>query len=624
MCGICGMAGLEDKQLVKKMASAIAHRGPDADGVFTDEGISLAHKRLAIIDLSSRGKQPMCNEEGTAWVVFNGEIYNFPQLKRFLKSNGKHRFKSESDTEVLVHAFEEWGEEFVSRLRGDFAFALWDSERENLLLARDFPGICPLYYHHDAKNKRLYFASEIKSILQAGVRRSVNLSAVNDFLSFQYSIGPETMFENIFKVQPGELVVFNARKNSLRKKKFRSLANPPFESKSEGEWAGEVKKRFSNSVERRLLSDVPLGVFLSGGLDSSFTAATMKSLRDEVKTFSVSFGTGSEDDKFSRLVAEHLGTDHTELNVDASDYGAFPQVAWHLDEPAADIAALPTFLMAKEAKKHVTVILTGDGGDEVFGGYERYSRLALLNKWSKAAGLARFFPPALGYFGDAERAGEILENSGNGQKLLVSYSAALSENEKKQFSSVLLQGKNHTLEKTRAFFGRQSFLKQMMDFDLQTLLPDDYLMKVNKASMAHALEPRVPFLDSDFIAFTQSIPPELKVSGLKTKVLLRRTIARMLPKEISSRGKQGFNVPTRAWLAGGLGEIAEQMLSDKQTRKRGLVEPEFVKKVLQKARAREVLWGKRFWTLFALEAWQRIFIDSDEAAKPSGFSSLGV
>jgi asparagine synthase (glutamine-hydrolysing) len=279
--------------------------------------------------------------------------------------------------------------------------------------------------------------------------------------------------------------------------------------------------------------------------------------------------------------------------------------------------------MAREARKHVTVILTGDGGDEVFGGYERYSRLSSLNQWKWAAKALKHFSFALNSFGDKERARELLENAGDKAKLLVSYASALSDKEKSAFCSDALKQKNETLSKTRPFFGEGIFLKQMMDFDLQTLLPDDYLMKVNKTSMAHALEPRVPFLDQDFISFTQTIPPSLKVNGGKTKVLLRKAVASVgLPKTLALRSKQGFNVPTRKWLEGELGEIAEQFLSGDQVKKRGWLDARFSAKVLENSKKTEVLWGKRFWTLFALEVWARIFIDPEKAVKPVSFDSI--
>lgn len=620
MCGICGVAGLEDKRLVNRMADAIGHRGPDSEGVFADKGITLGHKRLAIIDLSARGKQPMSNENGTVWVSFNGEIYNFKELRSQLGE--RHSFKSDSDTEILVHAYEQWGEGFVSRLRGDFAFALWDSRGKKLLLARDFPGVCPLYYYHDPKNKRLYFSSEIKGLLAAGVRRKANLEALNDFLSLQYSLGPQTLFEGVFKVQPGELIVFS--KGVLKKKKFFSLPSASPEEKSEGQWISDLSESFAKSVERRLLSDVPLGVYLSGGLDSSYAAAVMSRLGGKVKTFSVNFGLDSDDVKFSRMVAENLGTEHTELQVDSSNYRAFPQVAWHMDEPAADIAALPTYLMAQQAKKHVTVILAGDGGDEVFGGYARYSRLAALNKWHWAVKHFKHLPVALGSFGDRERAKEILESSGDKAELLLSYSSAVSEKEKAQFALAKLRAGNKTLSKISPFFAKGDFLSQMAGFDLCTLLPDDYLMKVNKASMAFGLEPRVPFLDQDFVSLAQALPQRLKVDGFKTKVLMRKMVSRVLPPSVAKRKKQGFNVPTRAWLAGGLWEIAGQMLDSRQAQKRGLLDQGFVKKVLENSKRKETLWSKRFWTLFSLECWHRIFIDAETPKKPGGFRDLGA
>lgn len=566
MCGICGIAGVEDKIAVALMSKAVSHRGPDGSGIFLDKGISLAHRRLAIIDLSARGKQPMTNEDGTVWITFNGEIYNFHALKRFLERHGGHDFASDSDTEVLVHAYEQWGDDFVSRLRGDFAFGLWDANAKKLLLARDFPGVCPLYYYHDAKTKRLYFASEIKGLLAAGVPRKVNSEAVNDFLSLQYSLGPQTLFQGIFKVQPGEMISF--RKGVLKKTKYHSLPNPAQERKSEREWTTEVKHRFAHSVERRLLSDVPLGVYLSGGLDSSFTAATMKSLRDEVKTFSVDFGDDSEDQTYSKLVAETLGTDHTVLKVDASDYKAFPEVAWHLDEPAADIAALPTFLMAKQAKKHVTVILTGDGGDEVFGGYSRYIWYRKAARLHAALGplavLGGSLTETMGRrFGipKAEKGGLLLREpwSGYRNSLFHFYPREVETLLRPEvLADVAPTGAvDHLDELWSRAPGPASSLLWV---DEQTYLPDDLLTKMDRATMAYSLEARSPLLDHVLVEWASGLPDPLLFDRSQGKMILREAYRDVLPPEILTRRKMGFGVPIGAWMRNELRPQVEDLL----------------------------------------------------------------
>ncbi|HLD76106.1 MAG TPA: asparagine synthase (glutamine-hydrolyzing), partial [Candidatus Norongarragalinales archaeon] len=378
MCGITGALGFSDPGLLNRMKSSLKHRGPDQEGTFFDENVMLGHRRLSILDLSEKGRQPMSNAEGTIHVVFNGEIYNFKDLRIQLEKKG-YRFSTESDTEVLVHGYDAWGPSLCERLDGDFAFALWDSEKKQLVLSRDPVGVVPLYY--TLFDGALFFASEIKAFFEnPNVPRRVSAQGLSDYLCFRYPVGPLTLFERIFKVQPGQTLLARMEKGDvvLEKKRYFNLTfkEEPFTS---SEAVQTLRQLVAQSVEKRLQSDVPLGVYLSGGLDSSYITA-LASRSGPVNTFSVRFG---DDDDGSDLVHElvsRFNTNHTDLSVESDQFRLLGKIAWHLDEPPADIAALPTYLMAQVTKKHATVVLTGDGGDEVFGGYPRYRMLYRLKK----------------------------------------------------------------------------------------------------------------------------------------------------------------------------------------------------------------------------------------------------
>jgi len=377
MCGICGIYGFTDRTLIKQMTTSLVHRGPDASGVFVDNSICLGHRRLSIIDLSMRGKQPMFNEDESVAIVFNGEIYNYKELREQLIACG-HKFKSETDTEVIIHGYEEYGLEIASKLNGDFAFAIWDSNIKQLYIARDYAGIKPLYYYIDGKN--VLFASEIKSILcYKKVKREVDREALNSFLTFRYVPGEKTLFKGIQKLIPGHYLVVS--KEGVKIQKYWDLDLSRTLKKSTVCWAQEIQTSLRDAVDRRLMSDVPLGAFLSGGLDSSFVVGLMKQIGvKDVKTFSVGFENKKFDEtKYARLAAENLGTEHHELYIDSSAVKNLPNVIWHLDEPIADAAAVPTYMLSQFARKKVTVALTGEGADELFAGYSKYK----LMRWKQ-------------------------------------------------------------------------------------------------------------------------------------------------------------------------------------------------------------------------------------------------
>jgi len=382
MCGIAGFYGLEDKALLNKMTSALNHRGPDDEGYYSDKLVSLGHRRLSIIDLSKKGKQPMFNETKNVVVIFNGEIYNYPLLKVELEKKG-HKFESMSDTEVIVHGYEEYGENICEKLEGMFAFALWDLRKRKLLIARDHIGEKPLYYY--IKDDKLVFSSEIKSILvDESVSREVDMQNLADYLELRYSSGERTMFSGIKKVLPGTCITYE--KGEFKERKFYTLPEHNEEIKPDKEIVGKL---IENAVKKRLASDVPLGVFLSGGLDSSAIVAHMSKFKEKIKTFSVGFGEVNDELKYARIVAEKFNTNHKEIILNKDVLGNLPRVIWHFDEPIADPAAIPTYLLAKEVSKHVKVVLSGEGGDEVFGGYQTLNLLPKLKKIESMPGFLR-------------------------------------------------------------------------------------------------------------------------------------------------------------------------------------------------------------------------------------------
>jgi len=656
MCGIIGFTGFDDELAAKRMNASLTHRGPDQDGFYFDSNIALGNRRLKIIDLSEAGRQPMHNEDETVWVTFNGEIYNYKTLRAELEAKN-HRFYSKTDTEVLVHGFEEWGDALPTRLRGDFAFAIWDSRKKKLFLARDNIGVCPLYYVlYDLENGRkgIAFASEIKALLlHPLVKREINLQALNEYLTLRYSLGPNTLFAGVKKLQPGHFLEFDAVNGVTRVEKYWDFVFAPVRE-SESFFVEKIRSLLFESVKLRLMSDVPLGVYLSGGLDSSFIVAlAARAVResgvasDSLKTFSVSFGELSDESRFARLVAEECGTSHEELSVDVSHaVKVLPLVAWHLDEPVADAAAIPTFLMARVVKPRATVVLSGDGGDEVFGGYARYVFLT-KKRWSvfsRMGRVSKFFAGPFRLVLSKEvfdRLKETLKASRDRAELFLAFASAFSEDEKKKFLTpeFLEEFKAFPsiLEEVKPFFDKKtSYANELFYFDLKTLLPDDYLMKVNKMSMAHSVESRVPYLDSKFVEFAATIPHDLKVEGSHTKKIMRKAMQGFVPREVIERGKWGFNVPTRAWLESELGEIAKQLLSKESIKKRKYFNDNlinFVQKVLKHysskrfdyAGHQEKYYSRQFWSLFALELWHRVFIDpsAEEALRaPKSFNEL--
>ncbi|MEE9323676.1 MAG: asparagine synthase (glutamine-hydrolyzing) [Candidatus Aenigmarchaeota archaeon] len=588
MCGISGFAGFEDKKLLKRMCDVISHRGPDDHGYFFDKKISLGNRRLSIIDVKG-GRQPIHNEDESVCIVFNGEIYNYLELREFLEKR-KHRFKTDSDTETIVHLYEELGESSVDRLRGMFAFAIWDSRKKKLILVRDRLGIKPLYY---AKiGEKLLFGSEIKSILQyEGVERKVVMDSLYKFVKYRYVPGNKTMFDGIYKLLPGQMLTYREGKVKLERYWEPSMRNSA--DKPEDYYIKKFRRLLQDSVEERLMSEVPLGAYLSGGLDSSAIVALMSRMMEEpVKTFSVGFGEESDECGYARIVAEKFNTEHKEFIIEKKKMTeALPEIVWHLDEPLGDPAVFPMWLTSNLVKKKATVALLGEGADELQAGYRDYRILS--NKL--------FFIP-----------------SSLKKKIFNWFRSPVSM---KDMRGLVTDGSSHTRKRGRFYYrfdtSAGNTLNQSLLFDLKYVLPNFQLMKVDKTTMGNSVEARVPFLDHNFVEFVNSIPTEYKLNGFEGKYILRKTMSGVLPKVVMGRKKQPFTTPIPSWFDESLEEFAKQVLLDKKTAKRNQFSPDYVKRLFRKRKkaTRKGKYNYQIWMLLMVEMWNRIFIDRDDVYK---------
>jgi len=636
MCGIYGIVSLNQNSvpgaaLLSRMGFAVEHRGPDDEGKYLGRGVALGMRRLSIIDLAG-GHQPICNETQTVWVVCNGEIYNFKELRELLVTRG-HIFQTKSDTEVLVHLYEDEELDFVKRLRGMFSIALWDASRERLVLARDRVGKKPLYVWRGSNS--LIFASEIKSILQADeVPRRLNLAALPEYLALGYVPAPNTMLEGIEKVLPGHLLVCENGSIIDREywdPKFNSIA-----SHSEGEWIELIREKILESVRIRLVSDVPLGAFLSGGIDSSSIVAAMARLTNRpVKTYSIGF---EGDDEFynelpyARIVAKEFATDHHEIIVRPDVSELLPKLIWQMDEPIADSAMVTTYLVSRLARESVTVILSGVGGDEIFGGYRRYLSDNLQRHYQRLPGLIRnnWLPNALnrlpqdrhsGWRNNVRYATAFVNAAGWDR--ITRYSSHVGVFSPQVASELLgtanavkhLERQTASSEILRHYFGRcydSDGLNQLIYVDLKTSLPDDLLLLTDKMSMAASIECRAPFVDSELIELAGSMPSNLKVRGFTLKYLLKKAVQPWLPPSILRRKKRGFGAPVGSWLRKDLRFLVQETLSPDQLCKRGIFDSATVQQIISDHETQRRDRTDHLLSLINLELWSRIFLDQSD------------
>jgi asparagine synthase (glutamine-hydrolysing) len=576
MCGICGFTW-HDEGLIRSMAATLSHRGPDQDGFFCSERVSLGHRRLSIIDLSENGRQPMFNEDGSVVVVFNGEIYNFAELRSELEQKG-HVFSSRSDTEVIIHGYEEWGLKSIDRLRGMFAYALYDLKRTRLLLVRDRIGIKPLYYHYQDGNLR--FASEIKALLEdPQVERRVNFQALYDYLGFEFVPAPHTMFDNIFKLPAGHYLLFENDEVSIEQ--YWDLSLQQDESITSFEEAVEkMRDHLDHAVKSHLVSDVPLGVFLSGGLDSSCIVALMRRhISGSLKTFTI----GYEDKSFSELdyaeiVANHCQTDHKVLMLDTLRPDYVEQTLYHLDEPMTDLSTVPLYLLCKQAREHVTVCLSGEGADESFAGYDRF-KASRLNRWfgimpapirrdviGRMVNLLPDQPQKKGAINMLKRFVEGSNLDSGGEHLRWQYFLNRNLEDKLFDNSFKAKIARDPFRQVREYSDKcdagDDALNREIYLDMRFMMTDSVLMKVDRMSMASSLEIRVPLLDHVLVEYMASLPGDWKLKKLTTKYIFRAALEGLLPDKVIYRGKQGYSLPVKHLLRGDLHDYMVELIND--------------------------------------------------------------
>jgi asparagine synthase (glutamine-hydrolysing) len=614
MCGICGLVAGErerapDLEAVARMSGRLVHRGPDDDGLFHEGPVALAARRLSIIDLA-HGHQPIENEDRSAAVVQNGEIYNYRELQRELEGRG-HRFATDCDTEVLVHAYEEWGDAFVERLRGMFALALWDKSRRRLLLARDRFGIKPLYYRH--AGGELSFASELKAMLeQPGFSREIDPRAVAAYLAFNSIPAPLTIFAEARKLPPGHLLAWEGGEVGIRR--YARPAPPPAAEVRRGsaaELAAELREVLDDSIRAHLVADVPVGVLLSGGVDSGGIAAlASRHAGEPLRTFSIGFEEAGFDElSRARLVAERYGADHHELVLRPDAVELLPKLVEAFDEPFGDSSALPTYLVSQLASEHVKTAMSGEGGDELFGGYYTYVADLLARRVGRLAALARPLAEALpsrtervGFDYKAKRFARAaalppLERHHGWKEIFSARARAELAGPAAAWDPLDLYRERY------AETAGAEPLARMQDVDLGIYLVDDLLVKTDRLSMAHSLELRVPFLDPKVAEFAFSLPTGLKVRGFAKKRLLRRALEPLLPKEIVHGRKQGFSIPIAGWLRGPLEPFAREVLSPSGLARQGLLDPAAVTPILDRHCAGREDLSRQIWGLMALTLW---------------------
>jgi len=626
MCGIAGALSLDGRPVSQgelgAMCAALIHRGPEEDGFYLTPEVGLGMRRLRIIDLET-GRQPIRNEDGTVWVVFNGEIYNFKELRTELEARG-HSFYTATDTETITHLYEEYGTRCVEKLRGMFAFALWDERRRRLLLARDRLGIKPLYYAE--VGGKLVFASELKALLQLDeVARNLNWNAVSRLFTFLCTPPAESIIEGVRKLEPAHVLIASPGQ-TLRVERYWESHFEPEYGRPEGYFVERLRDLIEESVRLHLVSDVPVGAFLSGGIDSSAIVATAARLSSApVKTFSIGFKEQAYDEsRHARLVADRIGAEHHELILEPDVLDIIDELAWYLDEPFGDPSAIPTYMVSKLASQHVTVVLSGDGGDELFAGYDKYVVEARERRY-------RFVPAPI-------------------RNLLGSVGAAMPEGMKGRnfLRHLSLVGVDRYLDAS-TFFRRDgqerlfqrdaweqlahhdpwraeaavlanadgSWLSALQHLDLKSYLPLDILTKVDRMSMAHSLEARVPLLDHKLVEFAQTIPPELNLRGETTKYIFKRAMRGILPDQIIDRPKHGFAVPLGRWFRGQLGPFVRELLLSERSRRRGIFNAVYIEELVRRHdRGRNL--DFHLWTLISFELWCRTFLDNSSGQAGAG------
>jgi asparagine synthase (glutamine-hydrolysing) len=621
MCGIAGFLddSISHEQAGKKiddMCKIVRHRGPDGQGSWVGDNIALGMRRLAIIDRAG-GQQPIFNEDGTIIVIFNGEIYNYQELKITLQRAG-HHFRTNSDTEAIVHAYEEYGDACPRYLRGMFAFAIWDRKHQRLLLARDRFGKKPLHYYWDGQ--RLIFGSEIKSLLAAGIPREVNPIALDEYLVYRYVPAPNTLFKQVMKLPAAHTLL--CENGQIAIKRYWELSFDSTIHDDEATAVKHIRELLQDAIKVRLMSEVPLGAFLSGGIDSSIVVGFMSQLMTQpVKTFSIGFEESDYSElPYARQVAKHFGTDHHEFIVRPDLINVLPELVWAYDEPFGDSSALPTYYVSKLAREHVTVALAGDGGDEIFGGYSHYLRELQISHIPRAArqllGLGSQLMP------DGMRGKQRLRNINRSLPIRYVQGTMIFPVGARSWMYdpayfVQLQQHDPYARQADQFLAvaNHDVVTQMQYVDAHNYLIDDILVKVDRASMLNSLEVRAPLLDHHLAEYISSLQPSLRLHNSTLKYLLKKVAADLLPAEIITRKKQGFAIPLDHWLRNELADFAREVLTSKQAQERHIFNQQFVHHLLHTHQQTSfVNHSSAIWSLLWLELWFRTYMDAPTAS----------
>jgi asparagine synthase (glutamine-hydrolysing) len=642
MCGIAGRYNYQSgapvsDAMLRHMCDLLAHRGPDADGVWTSGPVGFGHRRLAIIDLSPAGRQPMASVDGSLTITFNGEIYNFRELRQDLEARG-HAFRTRTDTEAILAAYREWGTGCVAKLRGMFAFAIWDAPARTLFVARDRVGKKPLHYWLDRDG--MAFASEPKAFLaDPGFVPEANPEAISAYLNYQYVPSPLSAFKGVHKLPPGHWMLIKDGRITIER--YWRLHYAAKRQISEADACAELLDRLREAVRIRLVSDVPLGAFLSGGVDSSVVVALMAGLSGTpVKTFSIGFDEKEYDElPYARLVAQRYGTDHHEFVVRPDAVEIFPRLVWHYNEPYADASAIPTYYLSQLARRHVTVALNGDAGDENFAGYRRYVTPGPAQRFDRLPGAVRRA------VGDVARHAPAPGRSDSVLYRGRQWLRRLSDTPEGRYSRRVmifdpdLKAELCTDEflRTAGDDGAPSFLLDAfarsdagtfvdaaLDVDVQYYLSDCLLVKVDIATMAHALEGRSPMLDHEFMEFAASLPSDFKLRGSTTKYILKKAVRDLVPADIIDRPKKGFGVPLDHWFKNELRAMSGDLLLDGRLDQRGYFKPGAVRRLLEEHWRGAATWHNHLWSVLMLESWHRMFIDERPSAAPSAPSTMAV
>jgi len=655
MCGIAGLVNCADREVLGRMTHVQAHRGPDDSGLwerrFPDGSyVGLGSRRLAILDLSADGHMPMCNEDRTVWITYNGEIYNFAELRRELQSKG-HHFASNTDTEVVIHLYEQEGEDCVQKLKGMFAFAICDlrSGRPELFLARDHFGVKPFYYSH--RGRKLAFASEVKALLYVPeIEAEIDLESLHQYLTFLWVPDPKTMFRGIYKLPAGHCATF--RDGELKIRQYWDLSFPRADAhypKSEADLVDEVRERFRQSVEGQMVSDVPIGAFLSAGLDSSSIVAMMcRATKQPIRTYTITFPrmyrvgeTTLDDPNVPARLARELGCENQQIVVEPDVADLLPRLTWHMDEPTADPAIITAYLVCREARKQATVLLSGVGGDELFAGYRKHAAHRWAHAYQRMPSVLRAgiesgldaLPSLRGTAmkGSMRLAKKMARSASmapedrfirnctylDGAQKMALYTAQIQDQLRASDPAVRHHSSFHKVHDA-------DFLNQMLYLDTKIFMVSLNLNYNDKMSMASSVEVRVPFLDRELAEFAAwNIPPDLKLKGFfhpTTKHILRRAMRNVLPAEVLQQPKAGFAAPVDYWLAHDLREMVDDLLSDTNIRKRGLFRPEAVRRFVEEHRSGAEDWSMQIWQFLTLENWMRIFLDAGAQQSAEEFS----